>query len=453
MQLDISELNQRGFHTARGFFDDPDLKRDLEERGREVVRLREEGKLTVDSQDTMGLPYEWFEPLVKHPRLIETAVSVLGPDVVASCWRVLAKDKLYQKSVHVHQDWAYNPGDTNKLTVFLPLTPVNPANGGLIFVEGSHFYGPVSQGPIDLSRFPPMPEEEMDAVPGDAVFCDFLTWHYSNAPQNDADRIMIQINYQPAGDPSHDNVVAGRKPHDKKLYNRLDAVSVPSVELNRVRAQKALEQGDLDRATRYAKGLLFDDPEHVGAALLLHDILWRDKDPEALAYLEKARGALERFQAQIDARDAGLGLAPRRSTPGAAAAAVAGSSLWKPVAAGWKSHIPEHPVDPVATGTIVTPQTAWAYGASGDLIETDKPTTVRISARALKGKIGFALLTEDYSNLASDAHVITPESGEASVMIAFKPENSPARLLVRNHDDEGVAGEVAIRGVEMMDVV
>ena len=449
--MDTTALKTKGLQAVRSLFR-ADMKADLERRGHEVVRMRDSGRLTTDSQDSQGLDYDWFEPIVRDPALIGLVAPILGPDVAVAGWRILVKDKHFRAAVHIHQDWPYNPGDTRKLSVFVPLTRVNRANGGLIFLEESHFYGPVSMGPLDPSRFPPMVETCPDLEVGDVLMCDFLTWHYSLPPEIDEERIMIQLTFMPAADASSDNIVAGRRPHDRVLRSRFDASNVPSVELNAKQARAYLAAGDADRAARYAQGLVWDDPEHAGAALLLYDILSERKDPKALGYLEMARGAVGRLQAQIAARDERFGAAPAPQAAQAPRGAESDAgSPWRPVPLVWNSYVASHPDVASLPAKLATPETNWAYGAATDLVAIDNPATIRIRAKALKGKIGLCLITEDYSSLASDAHVITPEAGEATVMIAFTPDKSPARLLVRNHDDPGGGGEVAVTSVDIIE--
>ena len=122
---------------------------------------------------------------------------------------------------------------------------------------------------------------------------------------------------------------------------------------------------------------------------------------------------------------------------------------WQPLNAPWKSLIPSHAPAETAPAKLATPPTAWAYGAITEVIETDKPATIRIQAKALSGKVGFCLITEDCSGLASSQHQITPADGDATVEIKFAPDKSPARLLVRNYGDEGHTGEVDIKSIEI----
>ena len=456
--LDLTALKTKGFQHVQGFLQ-PDVVADLNRRAAEVIGLRASGGMTTDSQDSAGLDYEWFKPLLLNPKILDLMTTILGPDVVCSGWRVLAKDRHYKQAVHVHQDWPYNPGDTNKVTVFLPLTRVNFENGGLIFLEESHYYGPVSRGPIDLSRIPPMEETCPDTAVGDIVLCDFLTWHYSLPKLNDDERLMIQLNYQPARDASNNNIVAGKLPHNKRLSNRLDAVSVPSVELNRVAAQGFFDAGDMDRAVRYARGLLFDDPDHAGAAMLLHDILARDNDPTALTYLEKARTSLNKMQAELAQRDARYGITAPVAAPAAAVVEEARPAtpststgpVWRNMMLTFKNLTEGHSDAETLPARLGTPALAWGYGAISEPIYTNSPASVRVRLRVSTGKVGVCLITEDCSDLASEQQVVTPAEGDAAVVIVFQPDKSPARILLRNYDDADQAGELTLNAVEMLD--
>jgi hypothetical protein len=455
--LDTTPLKEKGIQHVRSFFSE-ETRRDFAKRAEQIVAMREAGTLTYDSQDSQGLDHDWYEPLIHNEDLIRIATSVLGPDVCAAGWRILVKDKHYQKAVQIHQDWPYNKGDTRKLSMFLCLTPMSLANGGLIFLEESHFYGPQSMGPLDPSRYPAMDELCPDVEVGDLLLCDFLTWHYSLPPENDEERIMVQLNYQPASDASGSYLVAGKAPHNRLnlTRSRLDASSVPSVDLNAKAARRYWENGDLDRAGRYTRGLLFDDPDHAGAALLMCEILAADKDPSALSYLEKARIATRKLQVQIAALEQRFGLEPgpiEIIDEDMAAAPIASdrTSPWRPLGLSFYSQVADRPNSTAFPATLATPQEGWGYGAISDLIQTAGPATIRVRAKALDGKIGLCLISEDCSTLVSEQHVITPETGDSAVMIAFAADKSPARILLRNFDDAGNGGEVVVGGIDILE--
>ena len=115
----------------------------------------------------------------------------------------------------------------------------------------------------------------------------------------------------------------------------------------------------------------------------------------------------------------------------------------------WKPLITSHPDADALPAKLATPEQAWAYGAFTELVETDGPAVIRIQATALSGKIGFCLISEDYSNLASNQVLITADSGPSMVELKFLPEKSPARLLVRNYNDQGRTGEVEIAQIDI----
>lgn len=449
--IDLTPLREKGVQVLRNFFP-AEMKADFARRAREIVEKREAGKLTYDSQDSQGLSHDWFTPILHFPPIIDVATSLLGPDVCGAGWRILVKDKFFRNEVSIHQDWPYNPGDTRKITMFVPLTRVNRANGGLIFFEESHLYGPQSRGALDPSRFPPMDEVCPDVEAGDLILCDFLTWHYSLPPEIDAERIMIQLNYQPASDASGDYLVAGKFPHNRRhtLPSRFEAVTAPSVDVNLPFARRFFEEGDAARAERYAKGLLYDDRDHVGAALLMCELLDAKNDLAALTYLEQARAGLRKLQRELAAWDAKFGLtAEEPETVSTAAPAPAegtgvGWSRIEPLLygqMGTRPHFSEYPA------TLTTPSDEWGYGAISDLVEVSEPTVFRVRARAIDGKIGFCLINADYS-LASEQFFITPDSGDATVMIPFTPEGKSAvRLVVRNYGDPGRTGKVVINDI------
>lgn len=446
----LHPYRDKGVQHLKGFLSE-DFRERLRAGAREIMQMRDEGRLSIDSQDSQGLGHAWFEPFLKHPQMVELATSLLGPNVTGAGWRILVKDQRFKTAVHVHQDWPYNFGGVDKITVFVPMTRVNADNGGLVFYEESHLYGPVSRGSIDVSRFPPMTEACPDADVGDVIVCDYLTWHYSNTSANGEERIMLQLNYQPAHDPSSQNLVAGTFPHNKVLLDRWDAVSTPSCELSLPEARRALEAGQVDRATRFARGLLFDDRDHVGGALLMHDLMMAQKDPQALYYLETARTALKKLQRQLAERDAVLSGGTIAEVQPDIASDDAAGSPWKPLATRFHSYVPAFDSAESLPATFGTPEIAWNYGAVSDSLATDRASTLRIRARAVGGEVGVCLVTEDCSGMASEAHVVRPEDGDASIMIAFSPANSPARVAVRNHGAEGATSVLELKSVDVFE--
>lgn len=135
--------------------------------------------------------------LWKHPNLIDIARDIIGSEPVLFMNRILLKDQQWNQAVSVHQDYPYfDPNWGNKLSIFVPLAPVNADNGGLFFVKGSPKHGVMERGTIQLEKFPVMPHECPDLQPGDIVLMDFLTWHYSLKGTSSAERPLMQIVYR-----------------------------------------------------------------------------------------------------------------------------------------------------------------------------------------------------------------------------------------------------------------
>jgi len=168
-----------------------------------VVSVRDglqRGALTRDGRFVKGKLPETLE-LIHRSLLIRTWVSMLlGPHVALYFSRLLLKDSEFSGAVELHQDMPYFTGGP-KISAFVPLAPMRANDGGLCFVKGSHKYGMLERGVIQLDKFPPMEHLRPDLEPGDVIFMDFLTWHYSGPCYSE--RPLMQITFQPATDGSY----------------------------------------------------------------------------------------------------------------------------------------------------------------------------------------------------------------------------------------------------------
>ena len=445
--IDTTELKTKGVQVIRNFFPEP-MVRELQSRAREIIALRAAGKLTTNNQDSKGLPLSWFRPLMRDELLLSAVTSAIGPNVCTAGQRILAKDKHFKYAVHVHQDWPYAPGGTNKLTTFIPLTRMNADNGGIVFLEESHQYGPVTRGAIDLAQFPPMKALCPNVEVGDIILCDFLTWHYSEDSANGEERILLQFNYQPADDASSIDVVAGQRSHDKLLLNRGDAVKFPESEVSGAAVRALLGAGETDKAHRYALGLVNDDDQHSSAALQLAEILSNKGDPVAIRYLELARVALRRQLEQLARLDRRYGLDADMSASNVLTENERGAA-WTPLDISWKSEVDGQPDPDQVACTVMTSPHAWGYGVVSTPFQVNAGATIRVMARSRLGKIGFCLIGAESGELVSDQHHITPEMDEAAVAISAFPDQGPLQLVVRNFDDEGTSGQVDLKRVDI----
>ncbi|MCU1390645.1 MAG: hypothetical protein JWL72_3983, partial [Ilumatobacteraceae bacterium] len=132
-------------------------------------------------------------------------------DVALYMNRVLIKDEHWTGAISIHQDMPYFNGGQRKVSIFVPLerTQADGGNGGLKFVVGSHRYGNLERGTINLADFEPMPVLAPDLDVGDVVVMDFLTWHYSETPATPSERPLLQLAYQAADDGSYGGELFG----------------------------------------------------------------------------------------------------------------------------------------------------------------------------------------------------------------------------------------------------
>lgn len=205
----IEEFKRDGVTVARGLLSEAYVARmrgDMEtvRIGLKSGELSREGRFVSgklpDTLKASGLPF--YPELVLPVRvLLETQ------DVALYFSRLLLKDSSWSGAVALHQDLPYFHGGHRKLSAFVPLAPMSASDGGLCFVKGSHKFGMLERGSINREAFtspfgvPALEDLRPDVEPGEVVFMDFLTWHYSGA--GSSDRPLMQITFQPATDGSY----------------------------------------------------------------------------------------------------------------------------------------------------------------------------------------------------------------------------------------------------------
>jgi len=140
----------------------------------------------------------------RHPSLLDVVEQAFGPDIALYNQRFVVKDQHSRGSVFLHQDFPYHLGWPTKASLFVPLSVVSPDNGGMVFYPGTHQYGYLGDaGEIDPSILDPnWPACSPSLEPGDVVLMNSLTWHGSGPHVRGPDRVLADIIYQPADDPS-----------------------------------------------------------------------------------------------------------------------------------------------------------------------------------------------------------------------------------------------------------
>ena len=99
----------------------------------------------------------------------------------------------------------------DKASFFVPLSYAGKKNGGMTFYPGTHKYGYLGDaGAINPENFNEIWKEVTPELePGDFVIMNSLLWHFSGPNEVGIDRILADIIYQPANDPSGKELLRG----------------------------------------------------------------------------------------------------------------------------------------------------------------------------------------------------------------------------------------------------
>ncbi len=181
------------------------IRADLEAAEAELADRPAELALLLSYPDRL-LPS--FDALIRHPRLIEAASQVLGPDLMVWSGGLFLKEPNTSNYVSWHQDLTYwGLDDVQELTAWVALSPATIESGCMRFVPGSHMRRLVPH--VDsfaddnlLSRGQEIAVEvnESDAVdvilqPGQASLNHGHLFHASGPNRTDDRRIGASIRY------------------------------------------------------------------------------------------------------------------------------------------------------------------------------------------------------------------------------------------------------------------
>ncbi|HEX3638537.1 MAG TPA: phytanoyl-CoA dioxygenase family protein, partial [Paraburkholderia sp.] len=136
---------------------------------------------------------------------------IFGEHVALYNHRFVIKDKFSSSKVFLHQDSCYHLGNHNKCSLFVPLSAVDPDNGGMSFHLGSHRLGSLGDaGEINPESFEiKWPKVTPELQPGDFVIMNSSLWHESGPNVSGVNRIMADIIVQPADDPTGKALLSG----------------------------------------------------------------------------------------------------------------------------------------------------------------------------------------------------------------------------------------------------
>lgn len=161
----------------------------------------------------------------RSPALLDIVEEVFGPDLALYNQRFVIKDRYRLGDVFLHSDFPYHYGWLNKASAFVALSPVNRDNGGMYFYPGTHQFGYLADtGELDAGVLPegwPVVSPSLDA--GDVVLMHSATWHGSHPFSHGPDRILLDIIYQPADDPSGVALLRGQWQTELRIDNDMKA--------------------------------------------------------------------------------------------------------------------------------------------------------------------------------------------------------------------------------------
>jgi hypothetical protein len=149
--------------------------------------------------------------MYRNEVLVNTAKQIHGDDVALYNHRFVIKDKFSLDKVFLHNDSCYHLGYLNKCSFFVPLSYSGPLNGGLTFHLGTHKFGHLGDaGEINRDAFNvKFPTATPELNPGDFAIMHSSLWHESGPNEAKIDRIIADIHYQPANDPTSKELLSG----------------------------------------------------------------------------------------------------------------------------------------------------------------------------------------------------------------------------------------------------
>lgn len=158
------------------------------------------------------VPPDPLNSIYRENAILDIVEKALGPDIALYNQRFVIKDRDSRDAVFLHHDSPYHRGFLNKLSAFVALSDATPENGGLYFLPGTHRLGYLGDaGELNREVLPVnWPELSPSLSPGDIVLMHSSTWHGSGPHRSGSDRVLVDVIYQCADDPSGKELLRGR---------------------------------------------------------------------------------------------------------------------------------------------------------------------------------------------------------------------------------------------------
>jgi len=153
-QEQLQRFEQDGFLILPGLFSGPEVAilRGAMERvfnQDSPANIREKHSQVVRTAMAVHQRHEAFARLVRHPRFVEPAKQIAGPELYIQQVKINVKEAFTGEVWQWHQDFSTHHHDDGvpeplALNLHLFLDEVNEFNGPLHFIRGSHRFGPTA---------------------------------------------------------------------------------------------------------------------------------------------------------------------------------------------------------------------------------------------------------------------------------------------------------------------
>jgi len=208
---EVSTFKVRGFLAGRPILSNKETTELCEACIRTCgVEWENPGRRQATNRLKPYLLFQWAADLVRHPAILDSLETLVGPDILVFHTTVWFKEPHSKKAVPWHQDATYfGLSPFEHVTAWVALTPSTEEMGCVQIVPGSQTQGQLRHADkpntdLMLSRGQTLAKkvDERDAVnlimkPGDVSFHHTLAVHRSQPNNTDQPRIGIGISYIP----------------------------------------------------------------------------------------------------------------------------------------------------------------------------------------------------------------------------------------------------------------
>ena len=206
-ESEVTTYRERGYHFPVDALTESEVagfRKQLED-----YEARTGGPIKGEMRHRSHVLFTWIDEMVRHPKILDAAEDVLGPDIL--CWNTsfFIKETRDPGFVSWHQDatyWGLSSSDV--LTVWIAMSPANKISGCMKFIAGTHRQQVKHEDTFDRDNLLTRGQEiavevdEAEAVhvelkPGQASLHHVLLFHGSEPNRSDERRIGLAIRYIP----------------------------------------------------------------------------------------------------------------------------------------------------------------------------------------------------------------------------------------------------------------